>query len=68
MAGWFAEAFIKPTGIPSAQAFGVPVVGAIVPVGIPSAETFGVPTITTRRLISPIGIPSAETIGHFTIS
>jgi hypothetical protein len=49
---------IQPTGIPSAEAFGLPTLSTpplafIQPTGIPSAEAFGVPTIS-RVIPTPI--------------
>jgi len=59
-------------GIPSAEAFGVPLVipGAVIiqPSGIASLEAFGTPLILYDQVIIPTGIASAEAFGTPTIS
>jgi hypothetical protein len=59
--------YIQPTGIPSAEAFGIPMVSmTISPTGIPSAEAFGVPTIMNVKLFPPqqvrVAVQRAATI------
>lgn len=59
--------YIQPTGIPSAEAFGIPMVSmTISPTGIPSAEAFGVPTIMNVKLFPPqqvrVAVQRASTI------
>jgi hypothetical protein len=53
---------LSPTGIPSEETFGTPVIGLVLsPTGIPSQEAFGTPVIS--MVLSPTGIPSEEAFG-----
>lgn len=64
--GWWATYAIVPESIPSAEAFGTPIVARmqlIYPSGIPSAEAFGHPTLVYHQFIGPTGIPSSEAFG-----
>ena len=58
---------VSLTGIPSAEAFGVPVLvpGAVLlfPSGIPTLEVFGVPHLLWNQPVLPGGIPSGEVFG-----
>jgi hypothetical protein len=48
------------TGIPSAEAFGTPMVSlTIAPTGIPSAEAFGTPTIAVLPKPKPVVVSTA---------
>ena len=69
--GWWAEAFIIPSGMATTGGFGTPQVGVlsgepqtITLTGISSGETFGVCTVTVGAIIvSPAGIVSGEEFG-----
>ena len=68
---------VYPTGIPSAEAFGNPVVtstgggtATVLPSSILSAETFGTASLTVARVvqISAFGIISQEAFGNAVVS
>jgi len=55
-----------PTGIPSEEAFGTPIVTesvTLIPTGIPSEEAFGTPVLVADGVLLPTGIPSEEVFG-----
>lgn len=59
-------AAVSPSGISSAQVFGVPVVSGaltVAPAGISSAEAFGAVQIQNVLTLSPSGIVSAQAFG-----
>jgi hypothetical protein len=59
---------VLPTGIPSTEAFGTPVVGftqTLVASGIASAEVFGLPVLTGGpATLQPVGISTEEDVGR----
>jgi hypothetical protein len=57
---------VLPTGIPSEESWGTPLVndGVVRPSGIPSAESWGTATVSVGPVtVSPTSIPSAEFFG-----
>lgn len=67
--GWWAEAFITLTGIPTGEAFGgMDLEQAITLAGIPTGEAFGdMVVIGPPQDITLAGIPSAEAFGSTTV-
>lgn len=65
--GWWAEAFVYTTGIPSAQAFGTSTSAVyareVELQGISSAEAFGTLQVGFDQTIEPLGIESREMFG-----